>query len=550
MSGNQAGRAAPDLAPDALLVREVSKRRTFAIISHPDAGKTTLTEKFLLYAGWLRSAGTVRGRKGGAAATSDWMSMERERGISITSSVLRISYGERLLTILDTPGHVDFSDDTYRTLTAADCAVLVVDASKGVEEQTRKLCEVCRLQRIPVLVFVNKMDLEGRAPLELISEIERELDLHVVAFDWPAGQGREFRGVVDRGLLGGGARVLHACTRAGQHGAQRANVRELPFPSPEAAQELGPEASAQLDEELELLDEAGNEFSEEAFLTGRCSPIFFGSALTNFGLEPFFDAFGQLAPAPRPRSVNLPDGGSELVDPIETPFSGYIYKIQANMDPRHRDSLAFLRICSGRLSRDLTVAHCREQQVLKRLKISRVYTLAARERETIDDAWPGDVVAIPNAGFAIGDTLSMRGGFWYGRLPQFTPAIFATVELLDFDRRKQYDRAMELLAVEGAVLVLQPVQAQRRPVVAALGRLQFEVLQHRMQEEYGVKVGITILPYSCSTWVEGDPATFNAGPQTLLTREPSGRLLALFASEWDRDFVRRSHREHRFRDHW
>jgi len=536
------------MSTDSELTRELSRRRTFAIISHPDAGKTTLTEKFLLYAGRLRSAGSVRGRKGGAAATSDWMDMERQRGISITSSVLRIDYDERLFTILDTPGHADFSDDTYRTLTAADCAILLIDATKGVEPQTRKLCEVCRLQRIPVLIFVNKMDLEGREPFDLMSEIEQELDLHVVPYNWPAGQGRAFRGVVDRGLLHADAQQsLHLFQRTATHGSQRAGHEILPFPSEEAAAALDPLQMEALHEDLTLLEEAGESCERDDFISGRCCPLFFGSALTNFGLEPFFEAFTELAPTPGARRVLLPDGEEQLFQAAESTFSGYIYKIQSNMDPKHRDSLAFVRVCSGRLARDTSVQQVRDGQILRRVRISRLYTLAARDRETMEEAWPGDVVALPNTDFAIGDSLISEGHFWYPRLPQFTPTIFSRLELQSPQRRKQYDRALHTLSREGSVLVLQ---ADERVIIAALGKLQMEVLQHRMRQEYGVEVAVQPLSYVCSAWMEGDPNSFRPGMNGLLTTTESGHHLALFSSEWERSFTIRKHPDHVFKEHW
>src|SRR3989344_4027319 len=390
----------------------VAKRRTFAIISHPDAGKTTLTEKLLLYSGMLRTAGMVKGRKGRKAAASDWMAMEQERGISITSSAMQFSYKDTIINVLDTPGHEDFSEDTYRTLTAADCAIMVIDAGKGVEKQTRKLFEVCRLRKIPVLTFINKMDMPGREPLELMNEVENVLQIQSYAMNWPIGTGRDFQGVFDR--------KTNECiffTKTSIGGAQKADIERV------ALKEAKPRISDQLLEELDLLEMAGNAFSQDAFLRGEVTPVFFASALTNFGVEPFFDAFIHLAPCPGPRLADLPNGGEILIDPIATPFSGYIFKLQANMDRRHRDSMAFIRICSGKFERDLVVKHHR---LGREIRLSRPHGMVAGERTTLDVAYAGDVIGVINPGlFAIGDTLSLTGGFNFKPLPKFQPEIFA-----------------------------------------------------------------------------------------------------------------------------
>ena len=373
----------PASIPDPELAREIARRRTFAIISHPDAGKTTLTEKLLLYSGLIRTAGMVRNRKG-KLATSDWMGMEQERGISITSSAMQFPYKDAIINVLDTPGHQDFSEDTYRTLTAADAAIMVLDAAKGVETQTRKLFEVCRIRKIPVLTFMNKMDLPGRAPLDLLHEVEEVLGIHASPINWPIGSGREFVGVVDRRT----SEVL-LFTKTAAAGAQKADVERIALDSAGLAERLGPERSAHLRDELELLEIAGNEFSREAFLAGAVTPAFFGSALTNFGVEPFFDAFVELAPPPSARPVDLADGSERRVDPASEPFSAYVFKIQANMDKRHRDCLAFVRVCSGRFERDLVVRHHR---MGRELRLSRPHSMVAEVRNTLDVAYPGDIV--------------------------------------------------------------------------------------------------------------------------------------------------------------
>ncbi len=377
---------------DPELARETARRRTFAIISHPDAGKTTLTEKLLLYSGLIRTAGMVKNRKG-KLATSDWMGMEQERGISITSSAMQFPYKGTVINVLDTPGHQDFSEDTYRTLTAADSAIMVLDAGKGVETQTRKLFEVCRLRKIPVLTFINKMDLPGRDPLDLMSEVEEVLGIHASALNWPIGSGREFAGV-----LAPATREVLLFRKTAGAGAQKAELEQVSLDDPRTTERIGPALVAKAKHDLELLEVAGNPFSRDAFLRGEVTPTFFGSALTNFGVEPFFDAFVDLAPPPHARAVDLPDGGEELLDPVEAPFSAYVFKIQANMDQRHRDCLAFVRICSGKFERDVVVHHHRLD---RDVRLSRPHSIVAQERNTVDVAYPGDVVGLINRGVGL-----------------------------------------------------------------------------------------------------------------------------------------------------
>ncbi len=488
-----------ETTPSAEIARETARRRTFAIISHPDAGKTTLTEKLLLYSGMIRTAGMVKNRKGGKLATSDWMAMEQERGISITSSAMQFSYKDSVINVLDTPGHQDFSEDTYRTLTAADSAIMVIDAAKGVEVQTRKLFAVCKMRGIPVLTFVNKLDLPGRDPLELMAEVEEVLGIQSCAINWPVGSGREFIGVVDRGAISGEQALLRF-QKAATGGAARALVERLPLDGASAL--IGPERAAKLKGELEMLEVAGNAWRREEFLAGRLTPVFFGSALTNFAVETFFDAFVALAPPPSARTAVRLDGSPILVDPVEQPFSGYVFKIQANMDPRHRDSVAFVRICSGRFERDLVVRHMHRGELVREVRLSRPHTLMAQERTTLDEAWPGDVVGLINAGYAIGDTLihnSLKPGFEHQGLPQFPPEVFAQVMPADLTKRKQFDKGMLQLAQEGAVQVLRSFDnPQADPFIAAVGRLQFEVLQYRLRDEYSVEVQMKQLPYQCS----------------------------------------------------
>lgn len=533
-----------DQTPASILARETARRRTFAIISHPDAGKTTLTEKLLLYSGLIRTAGMVKNRKGGKLATSDWMAMEQERGISITSSAMQFQYRDHVINVLDTPGHQDFSADTYRTLTAADCAIMVLDAAKGVETQTRKLFAVCRLRGIPVLTFINKLDLPARSPLELMSEVEEVLGIQASAVNWPVGSGREFVGVVERA-----GRTLDLFTKVSVGGSQRAAMTRVPLDSPEAEAAIGAERKRQLSEDLEMLEVAGNPFDREAFLGGRITPVFFGSALTNFGIEPFFDAFVELAPPPSWRPVKLSNGDEEPLDPVEAPFSGYVFKIQANMNPKHRDQLAFIRVCSGCFARDLVVKHVRGGEVLREVRLSRPHTMVARDRATLDEAFPGDVVGLINAGFSIGDTLSLKGGFEHQPLPQFPPEHFARIQPADLTKRKAFDKGMETLAGEGAVQVLRSYDNPiADPFIAAVGRLQFEVLQYRMRDEWGVETNLSPLPYTCSGWLHGDIATFKPTPGAQVAKDARSRIVVLFPSEWDRQYCLRQNPDHQLLD--
>jgi len=516
---------------DLALQEAVAKRRTFAIISHPDAGKTTLTEKLLLYSGQIQTAGMVKGAKGRRAATSDWMAMEQERGISITSSAMQFTYKDTIINVLDTPGHQDFSEDTYRTLTAADCAIMVIDASKGVEKQTRKLFEVCRLRKIPVLTFMNKMDMPGREPLDLMNEVENVLGIRSYAMNWPIGMGREFCGVVDREA---GECVFFTKTSIG--GAQKAGITRKKV----GEASLSPE----LREELELLNMAGNTFSRDEFLAGEVTPVFFASALTNFGVEPFFDAFVHLAPCPHSRLATKLDGTDMEIDPIKTPFSGYVFKLQANMDLRHRDSMAFIRICSGRFERDLVVKHHR---LGKELRLSRPHGLVAGERTTLDVAYPGDVIGVINPGvFAIGDTLSMTGGFNFKPLPQFQPEIFAKLHPKDVGKRKAFDKGILQLTQEGAIQLLQIVD--REYIFAAVGQLQFEVMQYRLKDEYGVETILTPLPYQCSAWIIGDISTFKPSTSALIVQDRQERPMILCTSPWDKQYNIKQNPNHQLVD--
>ena len=512
------------------LVREVGKRRTFAIISHPDAGKTTLTEKLLLYSGMIHTAGMVRGRKGRKMAASDWMSMEQERGISITASAMQFTYKDVVINVLDTPGHEDFSEDTYRTLTAADCAIMVIDAGKGVEKQTRKLFEVCRLRKIPILTFINKMDMPGRDPLDLMDEIENILQIQSFAYNWPIGSGKQFCGVYDR--------LAEKClyfTKAATGGAEKAILEYSTLDDPKFFEKIDAEERKKLEQELQLLGAAGNAFTRDKFLAGEVTPVFFASALTNFGVEPFFDAFIHLAPAPQPRIADGVDGNEVAIDPVKTPFSAYVFKIQANMNKKHRDSLAFLRICSGKFEKDMVV---KQHRLGKEIRLSRPHSMFSGERTTLDVAYAGDVIGVINPGvFFIGDTISLTGGFNFKPLPRFQPEIFAKISPKDVGKRKAFDKGVQQLAEEGAILVLRPYDQMGDMIYAVVGRLQFEVMQYRLSDEYGVETSLTSLPYQCSSWIEGDMKSFQKPTHVILVKDAYDKPMALFSSQWEKQYT-------------
>lgn len=527
--------------PDPEIKEQIAKRRTFAIISHPDAGKTTLTEKLLLYSGMIYTAGMVRGRKGRKAAASDWMAMEQERGISITASAMQFTYKDMVINVLDTPGHEDFSEDTYRTLTAADCAIMVIDAAKGVEKQTRKLFEVCRLRQIPVLTFINKMDMPGRDPLDLMNEVENVLQIHSYAMNWPIGTGKQFQGVYDR--------VAQEClffSKTSIGGSQKADILRYPLGSPEIAQLVESSDIEQLKDELELLEMAGNAFSQEQFLAGQVTPVFFASALTNFGVEPFFDAFIHLAPPPHVRIANRTNNEELAIDPETTPFSAYVFKLQANMDKRHRDSMAFLRICSGKFERDVVVKHHR---LGREVRLSRPHGMVAGERTTVDSAYAGDVIGVINPGvFAVGDSISMTGGFNFKPLPQFQPEIFARVSPKDVGKRKSFDKGVLQLTEEGAIQLLRPYDLSGDTIFAAVGQLQFEVMQYRLRDEYGVETILSMMPYQCSAWLIGDIKTFQKTSSCMVVRDRWERPMVLFREVWEKQYAIKQNPDHQLVD--
>jgi len=510
------------------IAEEVRRRRTFAIISHPDAGKTTLTEKLLLYGGAVNLAGAVRARRSQAHAASDFMEIEKQRGISVTSTVLSFEYQGHLLNLLDTPGHQDFSEDTYRTLLAVDCAVMILDAAKGIETQTLKLFDVCRQRRLPLLTFINKMDRPTLEPLDLLGEIERVLGMPTAPMNWPLGNGAHFKGVYE--MRTG---ELHLFERTG-HGASKAKVKVVHPRSEEVARMVPADIFATFSEETELLEAAGEEFDQQAFLEGRLTPVFFGSALTNFGVQLFLEEFLRLAPAPPPRNS---DRG--LVDPTEPDFSGFVFKIQADMNPRHRDRVAFLRVCTGRFERGMKVHCVRTGEVIRLTYPQRLF---AQERETVDEAFPGDVVGLVNSGeLTLGDTLVEAGEVHYDPIPLFPPEHFSRVMVDDPSRRKQFNKALEQLQREGAIQVFWLADEHvRTPIMGAVGKLQFEVVEHRLKTDYGVEARFEPLSYRLARWIRGsDSAVEKFEPSRLARRalDNSDRPVVLFPSEWDLNYT-------------
>jgi len=517
---------------DPEIVREVNRRRTFAIISHPDAGKTTLTEKLLLYAGAIDLAGAVRGRKDRRHAVSDWMVMEQERGISMTSAALEFELDGHRMALLDTPGHRDFSEDTYRALLAADSVVMVIDAAKGVEEQTRKLFQVARSHQLPILTFVNKLDQPARDPVELLDDIESTLGIAAAPVNWPIGSADRFRGVYDLG-----AQSLRLYERHAQ-GQYRAPVQVTSLDDPEIAELIGEMARDSVREALELIQTAGTRFVVEEYLKGRQTPVFFGSALANFGLEPFLRALIDLAPCPQPRETE--DG--ELVMPTDPRFTAYVFKIQANMDPRHRDRIAFLRVCSGRFEKDMVLFNSRGGRALR---ASRPFRFFGRDRQTVTVAYAGDVIGLVNPGqFAIGDTLHTDRPVRFPQLPRFPAEHFGRIRLKDL-RYKQFDEGMKQLEEEGLMQVFYLTSGRREPLAGVVGALQFDVIVGRLQTEYGVSVEVDRASYSAARWVaESDRAAVAAaGGSATRAVDREERLVLLFASEWELQYFERQHPE-------
>ena len=519
----------------ASLREEIESRRTFAIISHPDAGKTTLTEKLLLYGGAIQTAGSVKGKQSAKHAVSDWMDIEKQRGISVTSSVLQFRYQGKCINILDTPGHQDFSEDTYRTLMAADSAVMVIDAAKGVEAQTIKLFKVCTLRHIPIFTFINKMDREARDPFELMENIEEILGIKTYPMNWPIGCGKGFKGVFDRNAR----RVLAFEGDGRANGVKMVDEIEASLGDAALDELIGAENHQRLADDIELLDGAAEEFDLDAVHRGELSPVFFGSALTNFGVEPFLRDFLRLTPTPLPRK----DAESgELVDPMRPDFSGFIFKIQANMNKNHRDRIAFVRICSGKFERGMEAFHVQEN---KNIKLATGTSMMADDRAIVDEAYAGDIIGLFDPGiFSIGDTLCTgKPHVRFAGIPTFAPEHFARVTQVDTMKRKQFVKGMEQLAQEGAIQIFRELGAGMESViVGVVGTLQFEVLEQRLKSEYHVEVRRQPLPYTDIRWIVNEPGTIDI-PALSLTRDTlrvedmRGGKLLLFTSPWNIDWA-------------
>lgn len=521
---------------DNEIIEQVKKRRTFAIISHPDAGKTTLTEKLLLFGGAIRMAGEVKGRKAKKFALSDWMQIEKERGISVSSSTMQFDYNGHHINILDTPGHQDFSEDTYRTLIAADSAVMLLDSAKGVEPQTIKLFSVCSSRGIPIFTFVNKMDRYGKEPLELLEELENVLGIRSCPMNWPIGMGDEFSGIYDRKN-----KRIELYRPDGQREFFYPNEEDLEDPA--IRELLGGSLYDKLCDDIALLDIAGDPFDYEKIATGKLTPVFFGSAINKFGIQSFLDEFLELAPAPQNHKSTM-----GLVDTSKTPFSGFVFKIQANMNPAHRDRIAFLRICSGKFERGMTVNHVRSG---KKIKLAQPQQFLAQDREIIDEAYPGDIIGLHDSGtFRIGDTLCAQGSFEFERLPQFPPEHFARVTNLNAMKYKQFQKGVKQLVEEGTVQLFYTTDRTEDLILGVVGELQFEVFSYRLKAEYGADIRLSRLSYELARWV-GDK---NLNPAKLsnlscqAVTDQDGRLAVLCENKYALDWLQRQHPEVSFYD--
>ncbi len=506
-----------------LMLAEIQRRRTFAIISHPDAGKTTLTEKLLLYGGAVQLAGSVTSRKNARATTSDWMELERKRGISISSTVLQFDYEGYRVNLLDTPGHKDFSEDTYRVLTAVDAVVMVIDAAKGIEPQTRKLFEVCKRRGVPIFTFMNKCDRPTKDPLALIDELESVLGIGAFPVNWPLGNGPTFRGIYDRQT-----KDVHLFERT-VHGAYRAPVQVADLSDPVVADKLDADDYARAVEELEMLDIAGVEYDAEKVHHGEQTPVFFGSAANNFGVQLLLDAFLERSLPPQPRQ----NVGDDLVPVDAAAFSGFVFKIQANMDPRHRDRIAFLRICSGKFTRDMSVTH---QRTGKKVRLSSAHQLFGQDRETVDEAYAGDVIGlVGHDEFGIGDTLTDDPKIHFQEIPRFPPECFAYLHNPNPGKFKQFRQGVEQLLQEGVVQVFELRDAvQKIPLLAAVGPLQFEVVQYRLESEYGAPSTLENASWETFRWLppETDIKAVKLSTGCRLAYDSAGQPGVLFPSAW------------------
>jgi peptide chain release factor 3 len=510
--------------------KEVQRRRTFAIISHPDAGKTTLTEKLLYHGGVIHETGEVKGKRGSKAVTSDWMELERTKGISITSSVMTFDFEGLRVNLLDTPGHKDFSEDTYRVLMAVDSACMLIDVAKGVEERTKKLYEVCRYRHVPIFTFVNKLDREGKDPLTLIDEIEKTLNMQCYPVTWPLGIGQRFRGIYNR-----------ISKEVLLYDQRRENDEMIvkPFSGPDDPilfEALDRESAEQVRDELELIESALPPFDVGAFLAGELSPVTFGSAKQNFGVDTFLQFFTQYAPGPQPRKTK--DGKS--VEPTDDNFSAFVFKIQANMDRHHRDRVAFMRICSGKFDRGMKIHHSRLEREL-RLAYSNQFVAA--DRETVDQAFAGDIIGVNDTGnFAIGDAVSSAGKIQFEDIPKFAPELFTRLSVSDAMKRSKLQLALKHLAEEGAIqLFIDPIVGHQDPIIGAVGELQFEVLSHRLQDEYNLDVRLNRLPFSVARWPRGadGKAVENLKGDFTIYRDAIDQPVILLNQEWDLNWVKR-----------
>ncbi len=508
---------------------EIKRRRTFAIISHPDAGKTTLTEKFLLYGGAINLAGSVKGKATARHAVSDWMEIEKERGISVTSSVLQFNYDGYCINILDTPGHQDFSEDTYRTLMAADSAVMVIDASKGVEAQTRKLFKVCAMRHIPIFTFINKMDRDANDTFELLDDIEKELGLPTCPINWPIGSGKEFKGVYERK-----AGKITTFTDT-MKGTKEGTSKVVSVDEAERTGEITEEQKEQLLEEIELLDGASEEFDIDKVSKGELSPVFFGSALTNFGVEIFLKHFLEMTSSPLPR---MSDAG--VIDPFSDTFSAFVFKIQANMNKAHRDRIAFMRICSGKFDSNMEVNHVQGD---KKMRLSQPQQMMAADRKIVSEAYAGDIIGVFDPGiFSIGDTISdSKDKFAFEGIPTFAPEHFARVRQVDTMKRKQFMKGINQIAQEGAIQIFQEYNTgMEEIIVGVVGVLQFDVLKYRLNNEYNVEIKMENLPYEYIRWIVNDDIdveSINGTSDMKRVKDMKERPLLLFAKEWSIQMV-------------
>lgn len=512
------------------ITSEIKKRRTFAIISHPDAGKTTLTEKFLLYGGAINLAGSVKGKKTAKHAVSDWMEIEKERGISVTSSVLQFNYDGYCINILDTPGHEDFSEDTYRTLMAADSAVMVIDASKGVEKQTIKLFKVCVMRHIPIFTFINKMDREANDPFELLDEIENVLGISTCPINWPIGCGKEFKGVYDR------KQREVSLFKAAMNGQKEVATKNIALDAPELKAEIGDAYLEKIDEDVELLDGASAEFDLAKVQAGDLTPVFFGSALTNFGVETFLQHFLDMTTSPLPR--NSSEG---LIDPFKEDFSAFVFKIQANMNKAHRDRIAFMRICSGKFTAGMEANHV---QGGKKIRLSQPQQMMAQERHIVEEAYAGDIIGVFDPGiFSIGDTIcSSNKKFMFDGIPTFAPEHFARVRQIDTMKRKQFIKGISQIAQEGAIQIFQEYNTgMEEIIVGVVGVLQFEVLEYRLKNEYNVDIKLETLPYEHIRWIENpqevDVNRIVGTSDMKKIKDLKGNPLLVFANSWSVNMV-------------